>query len=349
MKSRIASHLLFWFCFLLLYAIAKMLFAGPSDLKYTIPVRLLRFFVIELAFLPWKAIPFYFLFYFLIPKYSPQKQWIHITALFLGCLLICIFGYRAAIAPISWALYGEQPEFNAYSFNRWFYTITDIVPAIGLAATAKLFKQRLGNQQKIRQLEQERKATELKYLKAQANPHFLFNTLNNLYGLARKQDTQTAPSIMKLANIMRFMLTESKQAFIPLHKEIGVIEDFIALEKLRYNERLKLIFDQQIDNPKQAIPPLLLLPFVENAFKHGASESRFEVQIHISLQLKEGKLHFNITNPIGQDKHTEGLGIGLQNIRRQLDLIYGDDYQLNLQAEDAVFSVHLNIELKAYE
>jgi LytS/YehU family sensor histidine kinase len=328
-----------------LYALVKSLFAGPSDLVYPPLLRFGRFLLTELLFLPWKALPFYGLFYFLIPRYFQHGKYLLTALLFLALLIISIYGFRTMIGPVSWLLYQEIPDFQVYSPQRMIYTITEIIPAVGLASSIKLFLNRMASQDRERELETEKLAAELNYLKAQTNPHFLFNTLNNLYGLARRNDPNTAASIMKLAHMMRYILYECSAPTVALADELKIIENYIELEKLRYDERLQICLKQDIHHPQQRIAPLILLPFVENAFKHGTGESRFDPFIHIELFTTAHQLRFSICNSWDQDQEVVGTGIGLRNIRRQLELIYGPRYTLNIQPEEQQFSVTLTIDL----
>jgi len=218
---------------------------------------------------------------------------------------------------------------------------------MGLAATIKLLKARFAAQKREQQLQNEKLASELNFLKAQTNPHFLFNTLNNLYGLARKKDDNTAPSIMKLSNIMRYILYECNAPTIPIRKEIRIIEDYIELEKLRYDDRLTVAFGVAIDNWEQDIAPLILIPFVENAFKHGAGESRFDTHLKINLQLSEGQLWFQVENP--RENEAVKNGIGLSNVKRQLELIYPDRHTLSIVPTNTTFSIELLLQLSSHE
>lgn len=349
MATRIFQHIFFWLGFILLYAIVRMLFAGPSDLAYPPSARFLRFVFSELVFLPWKMFPFYVLFYLLIPFYFPKRQYAPLVLVFVCCLIGALLGYRSMIGPLSNFLYNEVPDFEVFSWKRLLFTLTDILPAIALASSAKLLKGRIATQKKLQALEREKQATELHFLKAQTNPHFLFNTLNNIYGIARKGDPPTAEAILKLAGIMRYILKECKQERISLEKELSLIQDYIALEKMRYDERLQLSFKQKGDIATIMIPPLILLPFVENAFKHGVSETRFEAQILIVLEVDAGKLLFKIENTYDPEVETSEEGIGLQNIKRQLELQFEDHYQLEIDQKEDVFSVQLLIQLAAYE
>lgn len=145
--------------------------------------------------------------------------------------------------------------------------------------------------------------TELQMLRNQINPHFLFNTLNNIYALTRKKSDKAPEVVMKLSELLSFMLYKSRVDTITLQEEIRVLEDYIELERIRYNERLTVSFTKQIDDPSQRIIPLLFLPLVENAFKHGVSESRFDSFVHIDLKLKDGFLNFSIENSVEQKRN----------------------------------------------
>ncbi|MEM6378699.1 MAG: histidine kinase, partial [Bacteroidota bacterium] len=328
MGLRIASHIIFWLTFAGIYALMAAFFAGPSDLVYPPAQRFFRFLFSELAVVPAKALPFYLLVYILIPKLYNRRRYLEFILTSAIVILAGVFLYRFVTPIISIILYQERPDYNTYSFARLFYTFTEMLPAFGLAASAKLLKAHFRNQKRQADLQQEKLSSELNFLKAQTNPHFLFNTLNNLYGLARKQDNNTAPSILKLSNIMRFILYECAVPRISLSKEITIIEDYIALERLRYDERLEVNFTYQTDLQEQLIAPLLLLPFVENAFKHGASESRTKTAIDIKLACSGDQLWFTVFNTKHHYPEQPDSGIGLNNVRRQLELTYPKVHQL---------------------
>ena len=328
-----------------MYVTIMVLFPGPTEEHYELSHRFARSFMVKVAFLPWTLLPFYFLFYYLIPKYFRKEQYQKIALLFILCLLGSVIGFRIMFTPMYHLMDGEAPDFNVFSFRRVFYTLTDILSGLGLAASVKLMKGRIFAMKKERELREEKRIAELNFLKAQSNPHFLFNTLNNLYGLARKNNPNTAPSILKLSNMMRYIIHECSSSTIPIHQELQIIEDYIALEKLRYDDRLKLNFKTEIDDDSQEIAPLILLPFVENAFKHGAGESRFDIQIDIDLRLKNKGLYFQVRNSCDEDTKAISEGIGLKNINRQLELIYGDHYSLDIQPATNSFSITLQIQL----
>jgi len=195
----------------------------------------------------------------------------------------------------------------------------------------------------------EKQEAELNYLKSQTNPHFLFNTLNNIYSLARDKSDLTPESILRLSKILRFMLYETGGEYIAIEQELKVMTDYIALEKLRYDESLRINFNHDLEDMKQSIPPLLLIPLVENAFKHGVSETRNHPFVEIHLSVKGRQLQFVVKNSAeasladGRVKES----IGLTNLRRQLALLYAD-YDLSVQHRESVFTASLKINLASH-
>ena len=206
---------------------------------------------------------------------------------------------------------------------------------------------------KLKQAEQqlriEKQAAELNYLRSQTNPHFLFNTLNNIYSLARDKSDLAPESILRLSKILRFMLYETGGEYISLEQEMKIIDDYIALEKLRYDESLRVNFDHDIEDMKQALPPLLLIPLVENAFKHGVSETRNRPFVDIHLSVNKRQLAFVVKN--SAEVIPGGIvvkeNIGLSNLRRQLELLY-TDFNLSVQEGDSVFTATLKINLASH-
>ncbi len=200
--------------------------------------------------------------------------------------------------------------------------------------------------EKNNQLRIEKKEAELNYLKSQTNPHFLFNTLNNIYSLAREKNDLTPESILRLSKILRFMLYDTGGNFIAIDDELKIITDYIALEKLRYDDTLLVTLNADIEDSKQPLPPLLLIPLVENAFKHGVSETRNKPYVDINLTVRHHQLLFTIKNSIEEAITAQEVkeNIGLSNLRRQLELLY-KDYDLTVGQEKAVFTSTLRINL----
>jgi len=203
--------------------------------------------------------------------------------------------------------------------------------------------------QATQQLRIEKQEAELNYLKSQTNPHFLFNTLNNIYSLARDKSDLAPESILRLSKMLRFMLYETGGNFIAIEQELKIINDYIALEKLRYDDSLQVSIRHDIEDMKQALPPLLLIPLVENAFKHGVSETRNQPFVDIHLSINKRQLTFIIKNSIETLLADGGIkeNIGLSNLRRQLELLY-KEYDLSVQQNNSVFTATLKINLASH-
>jgi two-component system LytT family sensor kinase len=293
----------------------------------------------------------YYILYYNLPKLlnnkTERKKYI---ALFMLTLIMTTCLYRAISVffqtPI---IYKGAVDFRPYFSSRWFLqAFIDIGFASGAAIVIKQFRLQLADKEKEKNLIRDKLETELKFLRNQTNPHFLFNTLNNIYALARKKSDETADVVMKLSKLLRFMLYETKNAQIRIIDEIKILDDYIELEKLRYDDRLTISFAREIDNENEQIAPLLLIPFVENAFKHGASESRFESSIHLEMNLQNGILELNIENTKERNgKKLNNDNIGLTNVRRQLELLY-KEHEVSIKCEDTLFKVFLKINLRRY-
>lgn len=197
------------------------------------------------------------------------------------------------------------------------------------------------------QLRIEKQQAELGYLKSQTNPHFLFNTLNNIYSLSRDKSDLAPESILRLSKILRFMLYEAGGDFIPAEQELKIINDYIELEKLRYDESLRINFSYDVEDMKQALPPLLLIPLVENAFKHGVSETRSYPFVDIHLSIRNRQLQFVVKNSSENENANVKENIGLSNLRRQLELLY-KDYDLSVKQERDAFVAVLKINLSSH-
>lgn len=202
------------------------------------------------------------------------------------------------------------------------------------------------SEKKRTETEKEKLFAELSYLKKQVNPHFLFNALNNIYSLSLNKSGKTTQAVLKLSSILRYMLYESNKKQVSLKSEIETINDYIELQKLRFTDKVTVIFELIGDPSDFQIEPLLLLPVIENAFKFGADNINPSA-IHILLKIDEW-LDVKIVNNIVQrtDKSNDDCGIGMSNIKRRLELLYPEDHMFTYGEENDVFTVHLSFKLK---
>jgi two-component system sensor histidine kinase AlgZ len=198
-------------------------------------------------------------------------------------------------------------------------------------------------------VENERLTAELNFLKAQINPHFLFNTLNNLYYLAYTQSPKSTEVIAKLSQMMRYMIYDSNYPKVPLSKEIEYMENYISLERLRLNEQIPITFSVEGGNPQDfLIAPLIFITFLENAFKHGVSNNHPKAWVNITIQLRNHECVYRVENskiPFSKPEAEEKSGIGLQNVKRRLALSYPGKHRLTVEDNEDRYAVQLNITL----
>lgn len=272
----------------------------------------------------------------------------------LGILLLWVHLMFYSYGSYAWRSLGIQVHF--YTPLRIYTTINEALQNQMAYSAGSVFifgiMRHIYNYIKLKnetqQLQIEKQAAELNYLRSQTNPHFLFNTLNNIYSLARDKSDLAPESILRLSKILRFMLYEAGGAYISIEQELKIISDYIALEKLRYDDSLRINFNHDIEDMKQAIPPLLLIALVENAFKHGVSETRGQTFVDIHLSVHKRLLEFIVKNST-EASEEEGVkeNIGLSNIRRQMELLY-KDYRLSILKSEYVFTVTLRINLASH-
>lgn len=200
---------------------------------------------------------------------------------------------------------------------------------------------------KVLQIQREKLETELKFLKSQINPHFLLNALNNIYGLSLLKSEQTPEVVMKLSEMLRYMLYESSREQVCLEQEISYINNFISLHQLKTEGQLNVQTDLKTDGKNVLIPPFLLIPFVENAFKHSKIEDLQKGWINIDLAVQQRQLEFRTTNSCSQQAFTKDKtgGIGLKNVKRRLALLFPEKHQLKIQKNNGQFDVQLKIQL----
>lgn len=259
-------------------------------------------------------------------------------------LSILIFLSLERFTPLLFSLYHVHAHGNFFN-SLWFHVI--IYTLILCTCMAWFFaKEWVQNEKLKRQMIETQLTTELNFLKSQINPHFLFNTLNNLFSIAqRSENDQLATGIHKLSGLMRYVIYDSSATKVPLQKEIGYITDFIELSKLRFTkEELKVNFTVGGTQQDAVIAPMILIPFVENAFKHGVKIESASF-INILVAVKSDKIIFECENSIYAINRPADnyAGIGLENVKRRLDLIYPGNYKLETIKTDNTYKVHLEL------
>lgn len=341
--NRIWTHVLFWIGYVLFFS----LLYGNIREDYT------KGLTQSLVTLPVTILATYFTIYFLIPRFLDRKLYTQFTLLFVSTAIL--FGYmdRLLVHLIWVPVYIPDYPYDKYPlghFGKAIQQMTNVYTIVLGAAAIKLVKRNYENERLAQELSQERLDAELKFLKAQIHPHFLFNTLNTLYALTLQSSSQSSEVVLRLSNLLDYMLYECNVPLISLRKEIQQVQNMIELEKLRYGERLDVTLTQSGDLSGWNIPPLLMLPFIENAFKHGVSQETEDTFINIDVSIREASLTLRVENgkSEGNSSSLEAdytKGIGLRNVRRRLDLLYGSTYDLHVFNEEDTFMIVLKVPL----
>ncbi len=347
MNHRLRLHFLFWLTYILFEAYIEFAWISASFASLAPAARFMMALKEELSQLIIKVPLVYFIFY-LVYNLAVKSRYSFFPLIGVAmAIAAAVVAHRVLVLKflVPYIYLETTSDEQLFNINRVISSLLDILFVVGMAFVAKQIRQRQLWKEKEKSLVKEKLEAELKFLRSQTNPHFLFNTLNNIYALARKKSDDTADTVMKLSKILRFMLYESKKDTITIAEELRVLDDYIELERIRYNDRLTLNFKKNVDDESQPIAPLILLPFVENAFKHGAGETRFDSFIDIDVQLMNGKLIFTVCNSKEEDGESVIMeNIGLSNTRRQLELMY-PEHQLELENGNNSFSVNLTINL----
>lgn len=300
------------------------------------------FFLQLLTLLPADMLQVYLNIYVLIPRLLFRRRYVF----YFSTLLISVFLHSALFIGLHryYSHHGET-GFNYvkdFTIGNFLIQGLNIFSLIGLTTGIKFLKDWMRQERQWQEKEKQHIRTELNFLRSQIHPHFFFNTLNNLYSLTVRKSDQAPEVVLKLSDLMSYMLYGSDTPMVPLDKEIANLENYIDLEKLRFGRRLTLCFEKKGDTGVVQIPPLLLITFVENSFKHGLKDKMGPVHIDICLQVEKEVLLFEVRNPAGTEESEPG-GIGLKNVRRRLDILYEGRYDLQLKATDDLFDVKLKI------
>jgi two-component system LytT family sensor kinase len=341
-KYRLASHILFWLCYLLFFTI----------LYNSVREQYLKAFEEVITTLPLIMATTYAVLYWLIPNYLYTKKYAQFIVLFLLIGFMMGFLNRMLLHIHYVPVYYPDYDYEKYPLTHIGKALNSMVrlsTVVFAAALIKVVKRNYQNEKLAESLQKQRMDAELNFLKSQVHPHFLFNTLNNLYSLTLQNSPKSSEVVLKLSNLLDYMLYECNVPQLPLSKEIKQIHNVIGLEQLRYGNRLEVNFSASGDYHDKQIPPLMLLPFIENAFKHGISKNLENTFISIDLNVKGNQLTFRVENSkTNDDPHADASytrGIGLKNVRRRLDLIYENRYDLQVFDEEDTFMIVLKLEL----
>jgi len=276
---------------------------------------------------------YYFNYYYLIPKYYfPKKNKLYFGILVVSLVLMLgIMELDPAFSPFYNAPINHGHFLFLFSIKIRFIMI--VLLSMGIASYNRL-----------KQIEEAKLKTELSYLKAQINPHFLFNTLNSIYALTVQKSDNAPESVTKLSSIMRYSITDAAQDFVSLDKELNYLNAYVELEKLRLTEKVKLNYSVIGKTEGKIIAPLIFVPFIENAFKYGVS-TKENSEIDIVIQLEGSILNVNVKNTKVRTGSENKLGLGIENTKKRLLLTYPGKHKLEIVNDEKYFSVNLDITL----
>lgn len=340
LNKRPVIHLIFWVMFVF---IGSFIFSYQQNFPY------LFFLLNFLVHLPVFILFTYTAIYWLVPVFLLNRKYLQF---FLSLIAAAVLAASLRILAgryiyYSWFIPEVLHPKTWISPDIFLLNLFWILSPAILFAMFKYYRNWINTQTLASEAERKRLASELQLLKAQLNPHFLFNTFNNLYVLALQKSDKTPVVISKMSDLFHYILYECNAVEIPVSKEIKLIEDCIDLEKLRYSDRLSITFDKEIENSEYHVPPMLLYTFVENCFKHGCSPDPATPWIKLFIKVKGNNFTFEATNSIPKTNGNNPEivnGLGLSNIKRRLELIYAKNHQLEIRKDQGMFYIRLQIQ-----
>ncbi|MDB4162543.1 histidine kinase [Saprospiraceae bacterium] len=334
LRKESATHIIFWSILFLLFTVVE---GSKGNMLLTIKKE-----IINIGFF---ALIVYLNIVYIFPKYVENKNLFgHLLNLFVIALLI-----TPIKTLIIFFLHNNDPQAQATLLKNQIYIFFSTF-LVGLSSSIySIFREWLRSQREKQELQKQTLTSELRFLKSQINPHFLFNTLNNLYALTLKKSDLAPEIVLKLSEMMRYMLYECNERRVPLSKEVNYLKNYLELEKLRQGKNIKTNLIVQGEIGSQMIAPLMFIPFVENSFKHGISDSISEGYVNIEILISDQDLQINIVNSkitrLSPSNKIKSGGIGLVNIRRRLNLIYPEEYILDIQDSPNEYRVELGLTL----
>jgi sensor histidine kinase YesM len=332
-------HILFWCAVLFFYT--YFFGVDSKDFNYV--------FAFSLFLMPITIATTYLSIYKLIPDYLITKRYVLFGLYSLYTLVIS--AYLIVISVLFGLIYLSNFEYiNMAPISKSLLLVAIAVYLVVIIVSAfKLLKLNLNHVETAKKLETKILETQLKlkeqelnYLKMQIHPHFMFNTLNTMYGFALKKADETPEMILKLSNLLDYLLYQVDKPFVLLSDEINHINDYIELEKMRFNDTLAISFKTKNILKDSKIAPMLLLPFIENSFKHG-TQKKGVLQIDIMLHSENNHIIFKIENT-SKPQESSSKGIGLENIKKRLDILYKDRYKLDIDNSNSLFKINLKLE-----
>ncbi|MBZ4189255.1 sensor histidine kinase [Niabella beijingensis] len=339
-KTEISVHLVFWILFAGL-RVVRVVYTPAARLHFSWP----GFFT--MSYLVITAIVFYCNYLYLLPAFSKKRGFAgkyFFPVLISYCFFLLLrYGFEQVASPAIWGYknYYGNPSLLFYIYDNLYFAF----PAVVISTVLWVLIHNIRLMEENAAMKVQQAAAELKFLKAQVNPHFIFNTLNNIYSLVYNRSGGALEAIEALSGMMRFTTYEAGEETVALIREIQYIENLIALEQLRHETPLNLQFEKSIADEQLLIPPFILSPFIENALKHGVPDAPQQL-VTIRLETSATQLHLTVKNGISGKKYKDlSGGVGLENTRKRLGFYYPGRYTLHCGPDNAIYETDLKINL----
>ena len=363
-SMRFRRHLLFWTAWCLYLTVTYLIPTNwipawkvngpmPHVEKYGVFFACLRILASAIMLTIVHMALVYSILYFILPRYlAKNKNWLLTTS-----MLLVIIAFIAFINYFNFVLnfyistrvgyFSKMPDMD-FTMRAWGRQILFNYPTVvGFALAIKLLKSWYLKQKETAQVAREKINAELQLLKNQVHPHFLFNTLNNIYSFIINDSPTATEAIKKLSTLLRYIIYECNQPLVSMEKEIKMIQDYIDLEKIRYGESFNMSLQVRGSATNKTICPLLLIPFLENSFKHGASQMLTHPWVNLEIIIGHEHLYFNLSNskPSLTIDKTTTKGLGLNNVKKRLAILYPGMHSLNIDEDVMSFNVSLKVPL----
>ena len=331
-----ADHVVFWSITIVYYAYIKSgLIRKAGWEQYLLDILVRNFLLATICYIN---------IYFLFPRYFKRGRYVVYILSLLTCLLVYTF---AKNGHDTWLLRGLPGASTSQSFYyNSYFNFSNALFYLAFLLALELSKKWYQQQQLLQQMQLEKLETELRYLKAQLNPHFLFNSINTIYFQIDKKNGEARESVEKFSELLRYQLYECNEDRIPIQKEIAYLRSYVDLQRLRKRANYCIRFDAAENVQEFSIAPLLLISFVENAFKHVSTHTDRTNSIDVLLQKQDDLFLFRVTNSKDNDQAVQNSkGIGLKNVQRRLELLYADKYELVVKNDASFYSVQLKLQV----
>ena len=333
-KQRVVQHIGFWLAMVVLYTVNYTLGPGVHPRRY----------IDAILYLPSHMLFAYIQMYRLVPKYLLKKKYkLYILYSFLFLTISIFYAHFVGTSMMIWKMkiFTSVPRY-LIAYGRSAFSL---LPSAGLAIAIKLLKEWFRQREHVLKAENEKVKIELESLRSQIHPHFLFNTLNNLYSLTVTSPAAASLVVAHLSDLLRYILYECKESEVALDKELQMLKKYVELEKLRYGNRLDVGFTISGNTSGLTISPLILLPFVENSFKHGVSEQIDQCWINLQVHIECKAFTFQVSNSKVEKTDQKSGGLGMENVRKRLNLIYPGKHEIKITGEAEIYIVKLQLAL----